>query len=228
MLSSACQLRLNVEIDVDRNGGGVLAVAVAADAELLELAEEADSDPLGDLVTAGESLDGWRVSDGTDDDGTRTVTLSSEFADPAEFEALTAELAETLAADEVEFLEPFSMTVSEDRVSVAGAASAEPRAAVRDYGLTPNEAVRLIKRNDAFNYTLAVRMPGELTSTKPADLSVVAGSQSPAWTVEPGERLSLMVESTRPGPQWVRAALGAVAGAVVAGVVLWLFARRRR
>ena len=223
LLCSGCELGLSVDIDVNRNGAGQVAVALQADAELLELAEEADADPLGDLVAGAKALEGWRVDDATDDAGARTVTLSSEFADAAEFDALMGELSAALAADEVELLEPFTLTVTDDRVAVAGGASARPRAAVREYGMTRREAVRLVKRADAFRYEVGLTLPGEVLSST-AD---GAEGHEQRWVVAPGERVGIAAESTRPGPPWVRAVLGAVGGAAAAGAVLWLIARRR-
>lgn len=231
LLSTGCELGLRVDVDVDRNGRGVLAVAVTADEELLALAEQSSADPLDELVAAAEALaaEGWRVSDRTEDTGNgataRTVTLAAEFADAEEFNALSAELAETLAADEVRLLEPFTLEVTDDELVLAGAASARPRKAVRDYGLTRQEAVRLMKESEAFRYDVAVTFPGEVTE---ATADVPEGSSTPVWSVAPGERVVIAATGTRPGPPILRAVAGAAAGAAAAGGVLWLVARRRR
>lgn len=226
LLCSGCQLRLHVDLAVDRNGGGVLAVAVSADEELQTRAAQADADPLGDLVAAGRELgQGWRVADDTDDAGVRTVTLTAPFADPQELAALSSEVAEALNADEVHLLDPLAVSLTDDEVTVTGGAAMEPTAAVADYGLAPRRVVRLLDRTDAFAYAVAVTMPGEVTS---ADGETTADSRAVTWQVEPGQRVAVNAVSTRPGPPILRAVAGAAAGALVAGVVLWLVTRRRR
>ena len=211
---------------MDRNGAGVLAVAVAADEELQARAAEAGADPLDDLLATGERLERpWRVSDRTDDEGLRTVTLSAAFADPEELADLSAEVADALNADEVDLLDPFAVTLTDDEVTVSGGARMAPTRVVRDYGLTPRRAVRLIERTDAFAYSVAVTMPAEVTA---AGATVAEDGRTATWEVAPGEEVALSSTSVRPGPPLVRAVLGAGAGAVLAGGALWLLARRRR
>lgn len=224
LLTTACQLRLDVAVDVNRNGGGTLGVTVGADAELLAAAAEADADPLEALAQTGEGLraDGWRVSQ-QGAEGGRTVTLRREFADPQEFNAIAKQLADALAADEVVLLDPLTLELADDRVSIQGAAGAQPRRAVRDYGLTRRAAVELVRSEQAFDYTVTVTMPGQTLTTTASDPQA-----SPlVWTVPVGERVDIAAASTRPGLPILRAALGAVVGALVAGALLWLWLRRR-
>lgn len=224
LLTTACQLRLDLAVDVNRNGGGRLGVTVGADSELLAAAAEADADPLEALAQTGEGLraDGWRVAQQGAEEG-RTVTLHREFADPQEFNVIAKQLADALAADEVVLLDPLALELSDDRVSIQGAAGARPRPAVRDYGLTRRAAVELVRDEQAFDYTITVTMPGETLTTTAADPEA-----SPlVWTVPVGERVDIVAESTRPGPPILRAAVGALLGALVAAALLWLWLRRR-
>ena len=228
MASTGCQLRMTVDVDVNRDGGGVLSVSLAADEELQARAEEAGADPLGDLVETGATLgQGWSVRESEGANGERTVTLTRPFADPEEFSTLTTDLAEALAADEADLLEPLQVRVTEEQVSVAGAAALRPTNAVRDYGLTPDKAVRVLRRSDAFEYRVAVTLPGEVLSAEGAEVSD-ADEQTVAWTVKPGKRLRIAATAVRPGPPLVRGLLGALGGGLVAAAVLWLLARRRR
>lgn len=224
LLTTACQLRLEVGVEVNRNGGGTLSVAVGADAELLDRAAQADIDPLDGLVQSARGLraDGWRVSDRSRD-GSRTVTLTREFDDSAEFNAVAAGLAQALAADEVVLLEPFTMEVTEHRIAVEGAAGAQPRRAVRDYGLTRPAAVQLISQEDALDYTVTLALPGETLSTTADD----PDARPLVWRIPVGEQVAIGAESTRPRPPVVRAVVGALGGALVAGGLLWLWSRRR-
>ena len=228
MASTGCQLRMTVDVDVNRDGGGVLSVALTADEQLQARAGAADADPLGDLVETGATLgQGWSVRETEGEDGDRTVMLTSAFADPEEFSALAADLAEALAADEADLLEPLQVTVTEEDITVEGAAALRPTSAVRDYGLTPDKAVRLLRRSEAFEYQVVVTLPGEVLSAEGADTSG-DDAQTVAWTVKPGKRVRIAATGARPGPPWARGLLGALGGGLVAGVVLWLLARRRR
>jgi hypothetical protein len=224
MLTTACELRLDVAVDVNRNGGGTLAVTLGADSELLDAAAQADVDPLSNLMETGRGLrgDGWRVTQRTQDDG-RAVMFSREFADPAEFNALSEELASALAADEVVLLEPFTLQVTEDRVAIAGGAGAQPRRAVRDYGLTRRGAVELVSAEQALDYTVTITLPGQTLSTNATE----AEASPLVWRIPVGEQVAIAAASTRPGPPIVRAVAGALGGALLAGAGLWLWSRRR-
>ena len=222
--STGCQLRLHVYVDVNRDGGGVLSVSVAADQELLDKAAAADADPLGDLVAAGEELgEGWAVSDTQEDSGDRTVTLRAPFENPEQLASLSAALSEAMAAEEADLLDPFTVTLTDETIGVEGAAQLQPTAAVKDYGWTPRRLVDLLKKSGAFEYSVAVTLPGGVTQTNGDQLARRVG-----WSVEPGERVELTASGPRPGPPWVRGLLGALGGGLVAAAVLWLLARRRR
>ena len=224
LATTACQLRLDVAVDVNRNGGGTLGVTVGADSELLAAAADADADPLEALAQTGQGLraEGWRVTQ-QGGDGGRTVTLRREFADAQEFNTVAEQLAEALAADEVVLLEPLTLEVTDDRVSLAGGAGARPRAAVRDYGLSRRAAVELVREQRAFDYTVSVTMPGETLTTTASDPQ----ASRLVWTIPVGEQVDIVAQSTRPGPPILRAAVGALGGAAVAAAVLWLALRRR-
>ncbi|MPZ74844.1 MAG: hypothetical protein GEU74_16805 [Nitriliruptorales bacterium] len=188
-------------------------------------ADEAGADPLGDLADAGADLGGgWRVRETTGDAGTRAVSLSTAFDDPEEFAALTRELADALEAEEVDLLDAMALTVTDDRVGVTGGAGIKPTRVVREYGLTRRRAVRLLRRMDAFDYTVAVTLPGEVVDAGGGTQQ----QQTVMWAVEPGDRLDFGAESTRPGPPWLRGIAGATAGGVVAATILWIISRRRR
>ncbi|HVM20145.1 MAG TPA: hypothetical protein VM307_09310 [Egibacteraceae bacterium] len=223
---SACRLDLSVDVEVDRNGAGTVAVAVTADEELQAMATQAGGDPLDELVRAGQDLRGagWRTQDRSGAEGARTVTLSAGFDSPEQFDRVMALLAEALDAEEAELLDPWQLVVTDDQLRLTGAAAAVPRRAVRDYGVTPRQATRLLQRNEAFGYQVHVRLPGEVVSST-ADTT---DGQTLSWTVPVGRRVAVEAVGVRPGPPWLRAVVGAVAGAVLAGALLWLITRRRR
>lgn len=223
--STGCQLRMAVDVDVNRDGGGELSVTLTADEELQARAAQAGADPLAALVETASALgEGWSVRQAESDNGDSSVTLTSAFADPQAFSALTEDLAEALGAQEADLLEPLDLTVAEEEITVEGAAAVKPTTAVSDYGLTPGKAVRLLRRSDAFEYRVAVTLPGEVLSAEGGQTQ----GRTVTWTVEPGERVEFQASGVRPGPPWIRALLGAAGGGLVAGAILLLVTRRRR
>lgn len=226
VLCAGCELRLGLDVAVDRDGGGTLALAVTADAELLQRASAAGAYPLEKLAAAGASLGdaGWTVTDTTDDEGARTVTLATAFDDPAALDALAADLTQTLSAEEVVLLEALDVAVTEERVEVSGAAGARLLPAVREYGLSPRRAERLLARNEALDYRVSVTPPGEVLDTN----APAAGDGPVVWTIAPGETVAFSVSSTRPGPRIVPLLIGGALGLLLAGLVLRLVVVRRR
>src|SRR5688572_11492016 len=89
---AACELRLDVQAELRRSGGGTLAVALEADSELLSEARGAGVDPLQAVADAGADLEGWTVTESEDDEGFREVRLQGTFNDEAAFEQASAEL----------------------------------------------------------------------------------------------------------------------------------------
>jgi hypothetical protein len=221
---SGCQLRLAVEIDVDRDGAGNLALTVGADADLLARAEAAGAHPLDDLAAAVDALDGWRVAEHSDDDGGRTVTVSARFADPAAFATLTAELASALAAPEAVLLDPLTVEVSVEQVQLSGGAGLVPTEHVTELGLLPDDAVRLAREQDAIHYTVVATMPGEVLSTTADDVD----GRRAVWLIEPGAHATLHAVSERPPDRLPAMVAGGLLGAVAAGLVGLLVVRRVR
>ena len=219
VLLSACQLRVGVDIAVERDGAGELAVTVGADDELLARARAAGADPLAALAEEGRRLaaDGWRVTTTA-----RDVRLAADFSGPAEFEVLAADLAEALAAPEVRVLEPFTLELTGDRVTLRGAAGLRPTEALAELGVAPEEAVRLAAADGMIDYEVRVRLPGEVLETtatrRERDLLV--------WDIAPGERHEVLAVGTLPRwpPLVAAGGLLALVGCGVAAVAL----RRRR
>lgn len=222
VLTTGCRVDLDVAVDVDRNGGGAVEITMTADAEAVRAAEDAGADPLDTLAGAARQQR-WRVRERRVDGGGRAVAVSTEFSDPAAFEALARDLDDALSTAEVDLLEPFTLAVTDDEVRLRGAAGLVPGEGVRDFGVSRRRAVRMLRNDDAFGYTVTVDLPGDVVESN----ATAADASTLQWRVQPGERVTVSAVGTRPGPPVVRAVVGATAGALVAGAVLWLIARGR-
>lgn len=217
LLCVGCELRLEVEAAFDRGGGGRLHVALAADEELLERARAAGAAPLDDLVATGQELGGrWRVDDTNSDEGIRRVELSARFGGPEEFNRLAGEVSEALAAPELALLGPLTVRLTDDHLVVDGTAGLRPTEEVAELGLTPDEAVTLLREENAFTYEVRVVAPGRVHETT-ADHR---GEGVLAWTVAPGEQVDIHAVAQRPdSPVWPLV-IGGIVAALFAALVL--------
>lgn len=222
---AGCQLRVGLGVDVDQSGRGVLAVSVGADPELLARASEVGVDPLAALLAQGQKLAeaGWRVAEDTLPGGGREVRLSARFRSPEEFNDLANDLAGALAAPEVRLLEPFTLEVTDDRITVTGAAGMRPTPAVTELGIQPADAVRLVAEEDAVSYAVRVRLPGEVLGSTAS----IQDQGTLVWVIQPGQQVAVRAVGTRP-PRPLLPLLIAVVGALAAGVAVAAALRRRR
>jgi hypothetical protein len=222
---TGCQLRVGVGVDVNRNGAGMLAVSVGADQELLARAKQAGADPLRALLAQRRQLakTGWRVTEDTLAGGGREVLLSARFDSPEQFNVLTRDLAGALAAPELQLLEPFTLEVTRDRITVIGAAGIQPTSAITELGIQPADAVRLASEEDVIAYEVRVRLPGDVrSSTAP-----IQDQGTLVWKIHPGQRVEIRAVGTRP-PRPLLPVLAMVAGALVAAGIAVAAALRRR
>jgi hypothetical protein len=223
---AGCQLRAEVDVALDRAGGGLLSVVVGADQELLAKATEAGVDPLEVLTRQRRALAdaGWEVSTQQRDGGGRQVRLSAEFDGPDELEILTAELANALAAPEVRPLEPFTVVVTDDQIMLSGAGGIEFTPATTALGIDPADATRRLQLQDAVVYEVRVRLPGELISASGTERTpgVVV------WEIRPGERVDIRAVSERPGRPLLEMVLAATVAVIASSVAVIAVKRRAR
>lgn len=227
LLATGCQARLALDVTVDADGAGTLAVTLTADAELRAQARSAGSDPLDQLVETGERLSdaGWSVTDRRVGDGSREVTLSVGFATPEEFDALATDLVAALDAPEVALLEALSLEVTDDVVRVDAVAGMVPTGAVADYGLAPAEATAALASEQPLVYELTVSLPGQVLETTALDPE----GTPLRWEVPPGERVEIVAVAERPrAALWATIAAAGGLGGLLALVAGWLVVRRRR
>lgn len=193
LLVSGCELRTDVGIVVDGDGGGALAYTLAADAELRAAARRAGADPLAALAEAGADLRGWHVARRTDG-ALQGVTLSTTFDDPAELARVSGQFAEALSAPELRPFGPLRLEVDDSTVDLRGSAAlALDDDAVRELGVRPTRAREVL--DDSVVLRVEARMPGEVLRTN-ADARGDDGRV--AWTIAPGQRRTLRVVARRP------------------------------
>lgn len=227
LLLVGCEAGVLVDIAVEPDGGGRLAITVAVDAELRGRAVQAGGDPLDRLVQAVGPLqaDGWQVSDELAPGGARRVTVERGFADPAEFNAVAGELTRALAAPELEPLSDLRLAATAEEITLRGRAGLEPTRAVTELGLQPEQAVAVLDDTQALSYEVRVAMPGpvrQATGPIAEDAPRVV-----RWTIPPGESVQLLVVAQRPGFPWWPLAVGLVALVGLAAVAVYALLRRR-
>jgi hypothetical protein len=218
LLSCGCQARLVVDVVVDRDGAGELAVALTADAALQAEAAEVGADPLGDLAAAGAGLGaGWTVDDSAGADGSRTVRLAVPYASPEEFAQLADGLAGALAGPELVPLESLRIVVEDEVLRFTGAAGLVPTDEVTGLGVQPEQAVQILQDTEALVYEVRATMAGEvLDSSTPVD-----DPTAPiVWRIAPGQRVALVATTSRPvGAWWILALSGALGGGAALGLL---------
>jgi hypothetical protein len=233
LLLGGCRLSLDVAIDLERDGGGSIAVAVGIDDELAAAATSAGVDPLqrmADRIRAAD--DGWRVRevDG-EGDRIRLVELTSSFADPDDFGVRWASLVEALDAPEARLLGPMAVVVDDEAgtVAVEGEVRLEvTEVAAADSGIALDVLSEQVGR--AVSSTLAVQTPGTPLSTdgqiSREDADAVDGPATVTWVARSGEvvPVSLTAEQGGGTSPLLVALGGAVALLLVAGGV---WAQRR-
>ncbi|MGI8575352.1 MAG: hypothetical protein ACR2MA_08410 [Egibacteraceae bacterium] len=221
MLLTGCRLDAQLAIDVERSGGGTLRLVLAADANLVRRLRAADTDPLGQLARTVRQQEGWQVTRRATPDGGSRVTLRTSFADVEDLTRLTEELSAAVNGPELAVLEPFGLDIEGRTLTLRGRALLQPGPAVRDYGLTPAEAVALLVNREAVSYTVRVRMPGTVELTDGA----VTPAGAVRYRVPPGSAVDVLVVAQRPRP-WRLIVL--VLTAVVALIAAYVLRRHRR
>ncbi|HSK95677.1 MAG TPA: hypothetical protein VK891_03590 [Euzebyales bacterium] len=230
VLLAGCRFEGAVDVAVEADGSGTLAYVVTADRALLATAADAGVDPLARLEQTAAQFDDWEVSRSATADGGATVTLSTAFADAAELERISGDVAGALEAPELAPLGPLRLTVADDTMTLDGGAGLAVTRQVRELGLTRSQAHARLA--EAAGLRVEARMPGRILETnadaRPDDTTAV-------WNIVAGERRVLQVDAERPWSlQRVLALVGGpyAGGAIVFGLLVALVGliawRRRR
>lgn len=231
-----CRLAVDVGVDLDRDGGGSIALSLRQDAELTALAEQVGTDPMARLVERVEALDGWRAAEegDSDEDGERVVGIRTAFASPEEFQRRWQDLTAALDAPEGRLLGPLSVAVDEEAGTVAvdgSLAAVVTEVAAADAGT--DVAALTAQLQDAVAVALSVRTPGTPLQADGEvafdDPTAAEGPATVTWAVPAGGEVAVGLVAERGGVDWPALALpiggGLLAVLLVAGGVA---AHRRR
>lgn len=216
-LLAGCELRADVELTVDGDGGGSLAVALEVDEALEREARAAGFDMVEAIERATSDLEGWET-----ETAERGVRLSADFDDPGELRQVSGAFAGGLAGPELDPLETFEVMLTDQRVIVEGGAALEPADQLAALGLDHAEAVSLL--DEGVSYEVAVDMPGDVLEHN-ADRE---DGERLAWDVPAGERVEIRAEAERPEGPPLGLLGAAAAGVALLGGALLAAARRRR
>lgn len=250
-LLAACEATVALDVTVDADGSGQVAVRLATDAAAAAAVDEAVADagatsdvdvahPFDAFVSTVEGLDGWEVSDTRDDDGARTLAATTDVDDADELEAVTADLAAALDGAEGRLLGPVRLHVDEETVrldaelaavvdvpAALGVAGDEVQLRARGDGSgAPRDLDDLLAGDPPLSVRLGAEMPGAVADT---DADVVDGRQL-VWHAEPGAVREVHAVASRSVPPTQRPWLLAAGGAVllIATAVGVLAVRRLR
>lgn len=237
LLLAACQVDVAVDISMNENGSGFVALVVTADEAVVAQAPGlADDLRFDDLIAAGWTVDGPTSTAS----GGLTVSLRHTFDTPEQATALVATLSGT---DGPLRSVAFSRAATDTAITftVTGAGRADNLAAFTDpellevVGATPyvdDIAIAGTAPSEAAVVTLSLSLPGTIAdSTATPDVEGVV-----RWTIRPdGVPVDLTTTSTRSlerGGVWPWLSGGALVGLiawVVASIVaIALVARARR
>lgn len=87
LLAAGCQIKIGLETTIKDNGSGSFGFRMSADKEIQDLmTQQGGGDIFSELAT--NIPEDWDVTEGTDEDGTRWVLATVDFADKAELASL--------------------------------------------------------------------------------------------------------------------------------------------
>lgn len=114
VLTSACQLRLAVDVRTGSRGSGTFGLAVALDEELAEVLDEAGVDVLAGLDDVRAAAPSWRIEKMERGDRGLEVRLESSFDDPEEFATLVDSLDDALNEEDAHLYDNLRLRRGDD------------------------------------------------------------------------------------------------------------------
>ncbi len=231
VLTPACQLRLAVDVKTTSRASGTFALAVALDAELAELLDEAGVDVLAGLDGVRAAAPEWRIEKVERDDRGLELRLESSFDDAEEFTVLANGLEDALDEDDAHLYDDLRLERREDgavafagRVGLLLPTAPGARGAGVEFDADDLERLLATRGEELVRYELRVTLPAP---PREHDADDVRGS-SLVWRAPIGELREVSAVSAVPRgtSPFVFAAVVLVAATVTALVVRVL--RRRR
>lgn len=228
MLLAGCRLDVGIEIAVESDTSGVLAVELALNRELAGLLERNGIDPEARLRDAlGER---WSLAVTGRDGGGRRLRVSADFADPSDLRGLVASLAAGLDDTDPRLLGDVDLRVLDDGdVELQARAGLIPPVIPGVAGdgapLTPEEFAELLaaRRDEVVSYVFAATLPGEVVEVDGGGEVI---EDRVVWRPALGETRRIRVVADPPGVPWATVAAVATGAAAAVGALAW--ARRRR
>jgi hypothetical protein len=225
---TGCRIGIHTGVDMQRDGSGVVRVAVSFDDDALRQVG-------GQLQTADLQNAGWQMAGPRkESDGLTWVRASKSFANPAQGQAVAAEIGRKLFRDlKLERHHTFFKTRTSFRwtVDFSGGSGALSDPALEQQlaqGGADAEAIkrRVIAAADrAITTEVVAQLPGKITSNAPTH---VAGGV--VWRPKPGDApVTLVASSTawNTTPLALVAAAGALALMAIVVVAVSITRRRR-
>ena len=225
---SACQLRIALDVAIDRDAGGELELAVAVDAELEQLLREAGVDLLRGFDELAATEDAWEATSVVPEGGGLEVRFSATFDDPAGFTELTRALHASLTAEDGRLFDELAIALRQDGgVQLDGRVGLVPPTTPGATGIAFDEddLARFIAEQgaDLVDYEVTVALPA---SPRTHDADEVAGVTL-TWDAPIGStRVISAVSNPPPALSLFVLAAVAFAGAAVASIVVVVSRRR--
>jgi hypothetical protein len=228
VLVAGCRLDLVATTELERDGTGVLSLAIRLDDDLLTELDELAIDPTVEVTALATELDGWTLDRTVDDEAGITITLSRPFERPSEAaDALRAVSSGLVDADPALLID-LDLEVSDDGAArVDGAVAFRPPASsgaeLDGVVLGPSRQELTELSREVVHPRVEITMPGQIERD---DADRVEG-RTLSWDVPIDGSRELSAASGPPGiheQPWVWLV---TAGVLVLVMLAWLVARRR-
>jgi hypothetical protein len=228
VLLAGCRLGVRAEVDVARDGTGTAGVVLHLDAALLDELDELGVDPTAELSAAAADVPSWRLTRGSADDGSLTVSLVRTVSTPEALTEAFAELSEGLAETDPALLVDLEVDVDDGgAATVAGSALLRPPAGPGILLDDPAEQAAFADEVEgAVDASLVISLPGPIERH---DADEVDGSTL-TWQLPVGEQRTVSAASGPP-PWWAGTGWLVPAASLLLAVSLaalaWVVLRRR-
>ena len=221
LVAGGCQLRINVAVDVNEDGSGVVRVAVGLDEDAVrKVPDLANQLELDDLVEAG-----WRITGPAEEaDGFTWIRASKPFATPDQASAILDEISgpegpfrdfkverrRGFLKTEFDFVGTVDLTAGVEGFSDD---ALRERLGGSSFGVDPADIEEMAQAalDEVFVFRVAALLPGEVESNAP--IAVTGGA---VWEPSLGEAATFRAT----GERWNLVPIGLALLALTAGGAL--------